>query len=158
MEGFVDSSDSYVNVMIITRGRYRITTFKQTIERYNASKLSDSSKVIIRAQSQFDDEIMSLSRLEGAKRDKHGFYRRILEAKTQKNPSYFQWPSNDEQKKNRNLNKELHIDMIRPFISSEKRKSRVPLRYEQHESIVVDPSGKLKTFVSVNSLGKVIYF
>ena len=102
MEGFVDSSDSYVNVMIITHGRYRITTFKQTIERYNANKLSDSSKVIIRAQSQFDDEIMSLSRLEGAKRDKHGFYRRILEAKIQKNPSYFQWSSNDEQKKNRN--------------------------------------------------------
>ena len=121
-ECFRDSRDSYMNVIIFTFRQIRPTSLKATIDHYNESKLSDKSKIIVRRQSEFDDEIMTLSRNDGWK--SNGFYLRILAAKECQDPSYHCWTYNPEDLKKVKLHKQLHIDMAKPFDSSPGRAKR----------------------------------
>ena len=113
-ESFVDVMDSYVNAVITTHVPMRPLSVKRIIEGYNEARPKDK-QIILRAHSAVEDEIMTLSRKEGETLKKSCFYRRIIAAKERNDPSYRIWPGNSEEVKNRNLNKELHIDMVQPF-------------------------------------------
>ena len=115
IESFVDPSDSYVNTVIMTNKQIRPSSLKNKIDRYNESKTSDGSKLIIRAQSAFEDDIMTLSKKDGQNLKTNGFYARILAAKERGDPTYYVWPGNSTEVRKRNLNKELQIDMVQPF-------------------------------------------
>ena len=114
-ESFLDKSDSYENAMFITSRRYRVKTLLNIIDRHNQSRLSESQKVIIRAQSQFDDDIMTLSRNDGDQLRGHGFYKRILDAKTNDPASYFCWTNPCNEVKSHKIDQQLRIDMRKPF-------------------------------------------
>ena len=98
-ESFVDPSDSYVNAVLFTNKQTRPSALKTNIERYNETKLSDENKIILRAQSEFDDEIMTMSQKDGETLKRSGFYKRILEAKARGDPTYRCWTSASEQAK-----------------------------------------------------------
>ena len=98
-ESFTDQSDSYVNMFLVTNKPTRPSNLKVKINQYNVTKLADENKIILRAQSAFDDEIMTLSVKDGETRMKSGFYKRILEAKARGDPTYRCWTSASEQAK-----------------------------------------------------------
>ena len=98
-ESFVDPSDSYVNAVLFTNKQVRPSALKNKITRYNETKLSDENKIILRAQSAFDDEIMTMSQKDGETLKRSGFYKRILEAKARGDPTYRCWTSASEQAK-----------------------------------------------------------
>ena len=98
-ESFVDPSDSYVNAVLFTNKQVRPSALKNKITRYNETKLSDENKIILRAQSEFDDEIMTMCQKDGETLKRSGFYKRILEAKARGDPTYRCWTSASEQAK-----------------------------------------------------------
>lgn len=117
-ECFQDPSDSYINAMFSTNNRCRVTYIKAKIDQYNQRKLTDENKIIIRQQSEFDDAIMTLSRSSGQNLKSNGFYARIQTAKERGDPTYYCWPRNSAEMRERELNKELFIDMVIPFNES----------------------------------------
>ena len=106
--------DSYVNAVVITNNRMRALAFKKAIETYNETR-GVENKIILRAHSSVDDEVMTLSRNDGETIRKSGFYARILAAKARGDSTYHIWPGNSAEIRKRNLNKELQIDMVQPF-------------------------------------------
>ena len=123
-ECFKDQSTSYVNAVIVTNCKYRPLGFKAKIEQVNQSRGSEDGKFILRKQSEFDDEIMTLSRSDGIMSLKqHGFYQRIQDAKNHGDPTYYKWPNTEEQIRERDLIKELHIDMVKPSGKNQKKTS-----------------------------------
>ena len=106
--------DSYVNAVVITNNRMRALAFKKAIETYNETR-GVENKIILRAHSSVDDEVMTFSRNDGETIRKSGFYARILAAKARGDSTYHIWPGNSAEIRKRNLNKELQIDMVQPF-------------------------------------------
>ena len=98
-ESFIDPQSSYVNAAVFTTKRIRSSALKNKIDTYNETKLSDENKIILRAQSAFDDEIMTMSQKDGETLKRSGFYKRILEAKARGDPTYRCWTSASEQAK-----------------------------------------------------------
>ena len=122
-ECFKDQRTSYVNAIITTHHRKRTVGIKSSIEQINASRDSDQNKIILRKQSEFDDEIMTVSRSDGVSSKKHGFYIRIQDAKERGDPTYFCWPRTSVEFRERDLIKELHIDMVKPSGKTQKKTS-----------------------------------
>jgi hypothetical protein len=113
-EGFVDESDSYVNVAIYTLDRHRPSELKNMITRYNSDVHHTRLQIQIRQQSEFDDNIMTLSGCRNPKN--HPFYLRILEHKH--TSSYFIWSlaqehiTDETQPKNLKLKRQLELDLM----------------------------------------------
>lgn len=114
-EGFKDRSTSYVNAVMQINGRMRVSALKNKIDQFNRSRASEADRFILRQQSQFDEEIMTINHSDSVKTlKKHGFYLRIKDAKECGDPTYFMWPSTSDEIRERDLIKELHIDMVKP--------------------------------------------
>ena len=92
----------------------RASAFKKTVETYNETR-GVENKIILRAHSSVEDEVITLSRNDGETIRKSGFYARILAAKARGDSTYHIWPGNSVEIRKRNLNKELQIDMVQPF-------------------------------------------
>ena len=142
-ESFIDKSDSYENAVFITSHRYRAATVLNIIERHNESKISDAQKVIIRAQSQFDEDIMTLSRNDGEQLRNHGFYKRILDAKLNDPSSYFCWIAQPDSVKSRKIDQQLRIDMRKPFDVSVDSSCGEATPVDQRPRRAKRPSGSL---------------
>ena len=126
-ECFKDPSTSYVNAVIITNGRYRVSSFQAKLEQINASRLSENNKFILRKQSEVDDEIMVLERSDGITTlKKHFLYKRIQDAKNREDPTYYKWPNTDEEYIERKTIKELHIDMVKPSGKAQRKSGEKP--------------------------------
>ena len=110
LEGCVDSRLSYNKVVIFTRNQYRASTLKRKIEQYNSTKLCESNKLILRSQSAYDDDIMTFSRNDGESVHNSGFYKSIVDDAT-----HYSWTRDSAEIKKVKLDKQLHIDMAKPF-------------------------------------------
>ena len=123
-ECFKDQSTSYINAVVVTNGKYRPSNFRDKFELINKSRTSEENKFILRKQSEVDDEIMTLERLDKiGSLKQHGFYQRVQDAKNHGDPSYYKWPNTEEQIRERDLIKELHIDMAKPSGKNQKKTS-----------------------------------
>jgi hypothetical protein len=148
MEGFVDSADSYVNVVIYTHDRHRPSELKNIISAFNGDFHSrPMQQIIIRQQSQFEDEIMTLSGKKNPQR--HPFYLRILEARDNGNATYFisgsshgRGEKRKEFSKQRRLEYELGIDMVPSALEAHK-----PRRSNGRSSIDSDTLSNAKSGV-----------
>ena len=109
-----DSRLNYVNVFFVTNRQIRPSALKKKIDFYNGARAKEN-QIIVRAQSQFDDEIMTLSRRDGENLLNNGFYKIILDAKERSDPTYYSWQGVNEEFKKRTLYKQLQIDMVKPF-------------------------------------------
>ena len=105
----------YVSAAVFTHQRMRASIFKQAIEDYNERRAMEEEALTLRAQEGEGTEVLTLSRRDGQTLKNNEFYQRIQEAKKRGDPTYHLWPSNPEETRKRNLNKRLHIDMVRPF-------------------------------------------
>ncbi len=80
MEGFVDKSDSYRNVVLTTAKQTRASSIKSVLETFNGMRSRDEDRIVIRPYP-FEDEIMTVSRKAGETLQKHWFYKRVLQEK-----------------------------------------------------------------------------
>jgi hypothetical protein len=110
IDGCIDSRLTYHKVVIATQREIRASALKRKIECLNNTKLSESNKIILRSQSEYDDLIMTFSRKEGESIHNSGFYKSILE-----DPTHYSWTRDAEAIKKVKLDKQLHIDMAKPF-------------------------------------------
>lgn len=133
-EFFVDTQTSYHNVLVITNGTYRPSTFQNKINAFNESRLSDLSKITLRALSEADQDnlIMTISKKDGDTLQKNGFYQRIREAKERGDPSYVYWPASHAEKKRARLLAGLHVEMNQPVDdgAEQKKTTKRPAKEE----------------------------
>lgn len=114
VEGFTDTATGYKNVVIRTNSPLRPSSLKRLINAYNEGKTNEKLQIVLRAQSEVDDEIMTLSRKSGESLPKNGFYHRILAAKERGDPTYVMWPGTTAEKKQARLQKALYMDKVPP--------------------------------------------
>ena len=117
LKGYIDTRLSYHKVVIFTKRQTRVSALKCKIDDYNRSKLCVSNQIVLRCQSEFDDEIMTFSRSFGDSVKDSGFYKMILEAK-ERNDHYYSWSAPVDELVKQKLDKQLSIDMIKPFDAS----------------------------------------
>ena len=110
VDGCIDSKLTYHKVVVFTQREIRTSTLKSKIEQYNHTKLCDTNKIILRSQSAYDDEIMIFSRKDGESIYTSGFYKSIVA-----DPTFYQLTSVANDTKKIRIEKELSIDMVKPF-------------------------------------------
>ena len=110
VDGCIDSRLSYHKVVVFTQREIRTSTLKSKIEHYNHTKLCDTNKIILRSQSAYDDEIMIFSRKDGESIYASGFYKSIVA-----DPTFYQLTSVANETKQIRIEKQLSIDMVKPF-------------------------------------------
>jgi len=80
MEGFVDKSDSYRNVVLTTAKQTRASSIMSVLETFNGIRSRDEDRIVIRPYP-FEDEIMTVSRKAGETLHRHWFYKRVMQEK-----------------------------------------------------------------------------
>jgi hypothetical protein len=138
MEGFVDSSDTYVNVAIYTSHRHRPSELRNMIARYNSDMhQTPLLQIQIRQQSEFDDEIMTLSGCRNPKN--HPFYLLILE--NVHSPSYFTWSITQDQNTQKKSTDKKHKEKGSNEAETKRQKLKRQLELDLMEAVYI-PSGK----------------